>query len=90
LIALIGTLVLQWLYPQDWAGHGNRNFVTEAVLLLMALSGESTRLKLPWVLIVCIAAVFLWINPSKIEYVVILFLMVVYGAKLYRLRSRKA
>src|SRR5512146_829607 len=31
--AAVVLLVLQWMYPLDYGGHGNRNFQTEALIL---------------------------------------------------------
>lgn len=74
LLTVVVALVLQYLYPWDWGGHGNRNFQTEAIILALCVALNAHRLEtwIAWVLITPIAVGYLLIgNPSKIEFIVI-------------------
>lgn len=60
-------LLLQWIYPADMGGHGNRNFQTEAVLLLCAITAFGRPL---WAVPTILAGLVYLVagNASKIEY----------------------
>ena len=84
MLTLTGALVLQVANPVDWGGFGNMNFQTEAMLLLLAL-GSQTRFTPAFILLFAVTGFYLaWMNPSKIEWFVLLALGVFYGCKLYR------
>lgn len=71
LIAVILALALQYAYPDDWGGHGNRNFQTEMMILALCVAWQSKR---TWAAVLCLFTLpavswFLaFSNPSKIEY----------------------
>lgn len=78
MLSVVVALILQCLFPLDWGGHGNRNFQTETMLIAMALGLEArTKFALPaWIALATVVAWYLaFINPSKIEFVVALFLV---------------
>ena len=86
LVALVGALGLQAWNAADWGGFGNRNFQTEAMLLLLAI-GSQTRFFPAFVLLFAVTGFYLaWMNPSKIEWFVLCVLGVVYAVRLYRVR----
>lgn len=91
IIALAASLVLQFFNPEDWGGHGNRNFQTEALILLMAL-GLHERGPFGRLCLLALSIATLWYliasNPSKIEFVVMVALVGWYGIN--RIRSRAA
>jgi hypothetical protein len=73
-LALWAGMILQWLFPWDWGGHGNRNFQTEAMVLAWLVAWQSTRLAWLVALIVStpVFAYYLLVeNPSKIEYIAV-------------------
>lgn len=77
-LSLCIALALQFAYPEDWGGHGNRNFQTEAIIFLSALSLRSRGKLLALALATSLVAwsFLIFSNPSKIEFFVLAFLIV--------------
>lgn len=78
LLSLIVAVVLQYLYPLDWGGHGNRNFQTEAVILATLIAFQTER-KWAWLLLWLVLPFVGWLlfveNPSKSEFLVLPFVI---------------
>lgn len=84
LLALVVALYLQFTDPKDWGGHGNRNFQTETMVMLLCLGWQARR----WLIYVPLSLVtigyLVFLNPSKIEFFVALVLMVVNAGRIAR------
>ena len=93
MVALAGTLALQWYSPGEWGGHGNMNFQTEAILLLLALSSQYKKDYLFPVflaLLACSVAYLVLVNPSKIEWLVLIVVGIFHVRRLSFLHYRTA
>lgn len=88
-LAVLITLCLQYFFPWDYGGHGNRNFQSEVMIIGLCLG---CRWKWLWWPTAIAVAVYLFaFNPGKIEYFAALALGVWFvSAKLYRFHSVKS
>lgn len=71
LAGVVVALVLYFMFPEDWGGHGNRNFQTEAIVIGLCLALETKRawIRALWVPVCVVSAWLLLVeNPSKIEF----------------------
>lgn len=71
LVAVFLAVFLHALAPEDWGGHGNRNFQTEMIVLALCISFARKHLMV-WLLAFGAAAWLLLLeNPSKAEFVAV-------------------
>ena len=72
-VAVCLALILQYLYPLDYGGHGNRNFQTEVLLIGLALCRP-----IPGLILAFPVFGYLWFNESKIEWFALLCVVLFY------------